>query len=226
MLRDEISASARTPVSSDKFDDGSFDRSENDTQLFGSIGSRSEADCHTSTPASASPPASTPTSTPTSTWSDLITVRVVYASLSRDHTRHVSTISYLRGTASVIMSIAMQRPLQPILARQLMPTPSTDARDNDTRPPPPPPSLSSPVKPARPCDACRRRKSRCVIPNLAATSCLLCAHHNQPCTFVEDPIPRKKKPVLVLPEDMLDTSHHPPSVCLCRCLCLCFPYPR
>ncbi|KAG9233883.1 fungal-specific transcription factor domain-containing protein [Amylocarpus encephaloides] len=44
----------------------------------------------------------------------------------------------------------------------------------------------------RPCDACRRRKSRCVV-NEGQTSCVLCQFHIQDCTFVQSPQPRKRK---------------------------------
>ena len=44
----------------------------------------------------------------------------------------------------------------------------------------------------RPCDACRRRKSRCVI-HEGQTSCVLCQFHTQDCTFVQSPQPRKRK---------------------------------
>lgn len=44
----------------------------------------------------------------------------------------------------------------------------------------------------RPCDGCRRRKSRCVL-NFGSTICILCNFHNQPCTFVQSPQPRKKR---------------------------------
>ena len=44
----------------------------------------------------------------------------------------------------------------------------------------------------RPCDACRRRKSRCVIKE-ASTICVLCEFHKQDCTFVQEPQPRKRK---------------------------------
>ncbi|TID17471.1 nitrogen regulatory protein OTam [Venturia nashicola] len=44
----------------------------------------------------------------------------------------------------------------------------------------------------RPCDACRRRKSRCVI-HEGAVLCVLCEFHKQDCTFVQDPQPRKRK---------------------------------
>ncbi|KAI9714202.1 MAG: hypothetical protein M1812_006423 [Candelaria pacifica] len=43
----------------------------------------------------------------------------------------------------------------------------------------------------RPCDACRRRKSRCVIGDGVA-SCTLCDFHKQECTFVQSPQPRKR----------------------------------
>ncbi|KAF2754119.1 hypothetical protein EJ05DRAFT_489381 [Pseudovirgaria hyperparasitica] len=44
----------------------------------------------------------------------------------------------------------------------------------------------------RPCDACRRRKSRCVI-HEGQILCVLCEFHKQDCTFVQDPQPRKRK---------------------------------
>jgi len=46
----------------------------------------------------------------------------------------------------------------------------------------------------RPCDACRRRKSRCVIQE-GAVLCVLCDFHKQECTFVQSPLPRKRKVV-------------------------------
>ncbi|RVX66510.1 hypothetical protein B0A52_09795 [Exophiala mesophila] len=48
-------------------------------------------------------------------------------------------------------------------------------------------------RPDRPCDACRRRKSRCVIES-DASSCVMCQFHKQSCTFVEDAAPRRRKP--------------------------------
>lgn len=89
-----------------------------------------------------------------------------------------------------IMPQSVQRSLQPILAKDSLSSSSrplstlTDAQSS---------TVSVPVKPSRPCDLCRRRKSRCVIPNPEAQSCTICIHHNQPCTFVEDPAPRKRK---------------------------------
>ncbi len=46
----------------------------------------------------------------------------------------------------------------------------------------------------RPCDACRRRKSRCEF-NDGDLSCVLCKFHRQPCLFNENPQPRKKRKV-------------------------------
>ncbi|KAI4138362.1 MAG: hypothetical protein LQ341_004703 [Variospora aurantia] len=45
----------------------------------------------------------------------------------------------------------------------------------------------------RPCDACRKRKSKCVMNEGASGTCAACAIHNQQCTFVEDPQPRKRR---------------------------------
>jgi len=44
----------------------------------------------------------------------------------------------------------------------------------------------------RPCDACRKRKSRCVL-NEGSTICVLCGFHSQACTFLYTPQPRKRK---------------------------------
>jgi hypothetical protein len=55
----------------------------------------------------------------------------------------------------------------------------------------------------RPCDACRRRKSRCVIKE-GLTICVLCEFHKQDCTFVQEPQPRKRK--VPQPNDTKDTN--------------------
>jgi hypothetical protein len=47
------------------------------------------------------------------------------------------------------------------------------------------------TRPQRPCDACRKRKSRCEILENEA-ECVLCQFHKQTCTFVHDP-PKKKR---------------------------------
>ena len=44
----------------------------------------------------------------------------------------------------------------------------------------------------RPCDACRKRKSKCVITE-GQQSCAACAVHGQQCTYIEDPQPRKRR---------------------------------
>ncbi|GAM82686.1 hypothetical protein ANO11243_006680 [Dothideomycetidae sp. 11243] len=43
----------------------------------------------------------------------------------------------------------------------------------------------------RPCDGCRRRKSKCVVQD--STPCVLCKFHKEECTFVQGPVPRKRK---------------------------------
>lgn len=47
------------------------------------------------------------------------------------------------------------------------------------------------AKRSRPCDACRRRKSKCVTED-GQTICVLCAFHNQECLYLEAPQPRKR----------------------------------
>ena len=44
----------------------------------------------------------------------------------------------------------------------------------------------------RPCDACRKRKSRCVV-NEGAAKCVLCEFRSHDCTFLENILPRKRK---------------------------------
>ncbi|EKD12039.1 fungal specific transcription factor domain-containing protein [Drepanopeziza brunnea f. sp. 'multigermtubi' MB_m1] len=44
----------------------------------------------------------------------------------------------------------------------------------------------------RPCDACRKRDNPCAV-NEGQTSCVLCQYHNQDCTLVQSPQPRKRK---------------------------------
>ncbi|KAF2263696.1 hypothetical protein CC78DRAFT_517915 [Lojkania enalia] len=52
----------------------------------------------------------------------------------------------------------------------------------------------------RPCDSCRRRKSRCELVD-GSTPCVLCRFHRQACTFREDPQPRKRKAASLNGED-------------------------
>jgi len=49
------------------------------------------------------------------------------------------------------------------------------------------------ARPQRPCDNCRKRKSRCEIAE-DDTECVLCQFHNKPCTFISD-APKKKRRV-------------------------------
>ncbi|KAK9243741.1 fungal-specific transcription factor domain-containing protein [Lipomyces tetrasporus] len=49
-----------------------------------------------------------------------------------------------------------------------------------------------PGQKSRPCDSCRRRKSRCFVPP-NDDSCVLCRFRKQECTFLEGPKPRRKR---------------------------------
>ncbi|KAJ4377415.1 Fungal specific transcription factor [Neocucurbitaria cava] len=50
------------------------------------------------------------------------------------------------------------------------------------------------IRARRPCDPCRRRKSRCEVVG-GSPPCLLCRFHRQDCTFNDDPQPRKRRAV-------------------------------
>jgi hypothetical protein len=56
------------------------------------------------------------------------------------------------------------------------------------------------IRSRRPCDPCRRRKSRCEISD-GSLPCLLCRFHHQECTFNEEPQPRKRRAINALGED-------------------------
>ena len=51
-----------------------------------------------------------------------------------------------------------------------------------------------PMRPDRPCDICRKRKTRCVKDE-NQEKCVLCAFHGLQCTYVDAPQPRKKRVV-------------------------------
>lgn len=63
------------------------------------------------------------------------------------------------------------------------------------------PPVKSRSRKDRPCDACRRRKSKCVM-HEGQTSCQLCQFHKQDCTFVQSPQPRKRKLNIEVKEDL------------------------
>ncbi|KAF7320232.1 Zn(2)-C6 fungal-type domain-containing protein [Mycena kentingensis (nom. inval.)] len=60
--------------------------------------------------------------------------------------------------------------------------------------------LSRPLRSrkVRPCDACRKQKSRCAIPT-SGPPCLECMQMGKTCTFEENPPERKKKPPVSSP---------------------------
>ena len=107
----------------------------------------------------------------------------------------------------------MQRSVPPELTASMSTSP-TSSRIGDT-----PNSLN---RPDRPCDACRRRKSRCVFNNADSASCVLCDFHKQNCTFEEQPAPRKRKaPTGDVPGRLKrvyvsDTKSYISSLTLCR----------
>ncbi len=58
---------------------------------------------------------------------------------------------------------------------------------------------------SRPCDACRRRKSRCVLKD-GALKCVLCDFHNQACTYLQTPQARKRKSVSISQDEEVIVS--------------------
>ena len=74
----------------------------------------------------------------------------------------------------------------------------------------------------RPCDACRRRKSKCVV-NPRAILCVLCDFYKQQCTFVQDPQPRKRKGP-TSPSNLKEAKKRYVSAIMSYCICLsaCF----
>ncbi len=60
------------------------------------------------------------------------------------------------------------------------------------------------ARPQRPCDNCRKRKSRCEMSD-NDTQCVLCQFHGKPCTFLSDP-PKKKRRVS---EGIVETTRVP-----------------
>ncbi|KIW31295.1 uncharacterized protein PV07_02955 [Cladophialophora immunda] len=64
-------------------------------------------------------------------------------------------------------------------------------------------------RPGRPCDACRKRKIRCLVSD-SARDCVLCRSHGQQCTFLEAPPKKKRKQTdVVSPEEAAVASISP-----------------
>ncbi|KAF3200243.1 Fungal specific transcription factor [Orbilia oligospora] len=72
----------------------------------------------------------------------------------------------------------------PVSAQQSSATTSSNTNSNT--------NTSTRSRKDRPCDACRRRKSRCVM-NEDSSVCVLCQFHKQDCTFLQSPQPRKRR---------------------------------
>ncbi|KAK4161736.1 fungal-specific transcription factor domain-containing protein [Cladorrhinum sp. PSN259] len=54
-----------------------------------------------------------------------------------------------------------------------------------------PPPIKNPNRLDRPCDTCRKRKSKCAK-EAGQERCVLCAFHNRDCTYLDVPRPRQK----------------------------------
>lgn len=54
------------------------------------------------------------------------------------------------------------------------------------------PAARKPPRADRPCDTCRKRKSRCVK-EPGQDKCVLCTFHRRDCTYVDEPQRRKKR---------------------------------
>ncbi|THY34788.1 hypothetical protein D6D01_01889 [Aureobasidium pullulans] len=63
----------------------------------------------------------------------------------------------------------------------------------------------------RPCDACRRRKTRCVKES-GEDKCVLCKFHSQECTYLHEPVARTRKRKAQPVEDSIqgNTGDQPP----------------
>lgn len=62
----------------------------------------------------------------------------------------------------------------------------------------------------RPCDACRRRKTRCVKEK-GENKCVLCKFHSQECTYLHEPVARTRKRKLQ-PSEETDRGHDNPHI--------------
>ncbi|GAM88031.1 hypothetical protein ANO11243_060600 [Dothideomycetidae sp. 11243] len=60
-------------------------------------------------------------------------------------------------------------------------------------------TLESSKRRSRPCDACRRRKIRCLYASDDSDQCVLCQSRSVDCTFVDSP-PRKRRHLSISPE--------------------------
>lgn len=72
----------------------------------------------------------------------------------------------------------------------MAPDPGIPSADDDSRPSPT--ERSRPRRAIRPCDACRRRKTRCVVPP-GAQRCTVCHSRRADCTFDQKPPSRPSR---------------------------------
>lgn len=105
--------------------------------------------------------------------------------------------SSIRLDRSMTAAVASRQPLLPANLSSI-PAPAScsqrsDSLSTDSRPSQTASSKTSRARKERPCDACRRKKSRCVLNEGQPLSCVACSAHGHQCTFVEDPRPRKRR---------------------------------
>ena len=65
--------------------------------------------------------------------------------------------------------------------------------------------MEGPTRRDRPCDACRRRKIRCLYASDEASQCVLCQSRGADCTFLQSP-PRKKRALSYTKDRSRDTT--------------------
>ena len=94
--------------------------------------------------------------------------------------------------------VAFRQPILPtastiIPAPALLSRPSSESLRSEPKPTQPANVKISRGRRDRPCDACRRKKSRCVMNEGQTNNCVACSAHGNQCTFLEDPRPRKRR---------------------------------
>ena len=115
-------------------------------------------------------------------FSHVITSFHLHLSFARYHTLPIASERHLLRPLTGSPAIPMASNLVPSLH-------STGAAGGKNAAPP-----NGWTRKDRPCDACRRRKSRCIIPE-GTQVCMMCHSRSEECTFVQSPQRRKRRKV-------------------------------
>ena len=110
--------------------------------------------------------------------------------------RHLAEKYPLLFPIEMAAAVAFRQPYLPTASTAMSaPAPSSQASTESLRSEPKPTAnIKAPRgRRDRPCDACRRKKSRCVMAEGQTISCIACSAHAIQCTFLEDPRPRKRR---------------------------------